>query len=281
MFQTLCDTAECAGRSGCHLRGTHSLSPHHTGQILVGQLRKEICQIRLFIIDIPETYALVTGADRRCRSVFEDSFRQIHTSQRHSLLHHAEGFPLSHRPHAVKRRHRGQSFLQLLRHDGFLLLKGPCKGCTAHICPHIEAIASFLQHIAGFMSGSTAVIVRGQFFFRDTQGKGLFLSRPEHPCFPEGCQAAKRFSQPSLRRIGIHLHHLFAGRRPRICHTYLQMNGIPFIKKRFGFYGKLRIRQAETEWIKDLVLCRRFKIAVTHINIFRIDISVFITEPCR
>ena len=64
MLQTIRDAAECACRSGRHLRGTHPFSPNDTSQILIRQLGEKILHIGSSVIDISEKDAPVTGADR-------------------------------------------------------------------------------------------------------------------------------------------------------------------------------------------------------------------------
>ena len=128
------------------------------------------------------------------------------------------------------------------------------------------------------MSGNTAVIIGSQLFFRNTEGKNLFPVRLKHFRFPEGRQAAERFSQPPLRRIRINLHDFFSCRVSCIFHTDLQQNILSFFPETFRYYRKLRIGQSKTERIEYLIPGCCFKVTVTHVNIFRIYIFIWIAE---
>jgi len=103
--------------------------------------------------------------------------------------------------------------------------------------------------------------------------QGLPLAGSQQTGFSKGAEGAGRFAQFALGRFAVNLHHLFAGRVSCVFHGDAETDGVfSHFRSAWGD-GKVGVGQAEAEGIEHLIRGKGLKVAVSHINVFAIEIA--------
>ena len=92
-------------------------------------------------------------------------------------------------------------------------------------------------------------------------------------------QDSRRLTEFPLGSFAVDLHHFFSGDRSGVDHTGPEINGVvPGALHALSDDVESRVGEAVSEGIQDLFFGKCLKIAIPHIDILRIEISVGVTE---
>ena len=132
------------------------------------------------------------------------------------------------------------------------------------------------------MSCHAAVVVRSDRTVLYLYCQFLFFPRQKTPGFGKSRQCARRFSKFSLGCLHIDLHNLFSCRIARVLYADIKHAAL-FSGFHPAAQCKGSIGKPEAKGIKHLLLRlpESLKIAIAHINIFRVPITVRTAEIRR
>ena len=151
---------------------------------------------------------------------------------------------------------------------------------VSYTVPGKNLIGSFLQHEGSRIPCKPGLIIRSKAVKGNRKGKLLCLSCLQPFCFLESRQYKRRFPQLSLRAHYVNLCHFLSRYSPFVFYLYLQRQLLILCRNLISLYGKRGIGKSVPKGIAYLFSGCCFKIAVSHINIFLIKISICISKVC-
>ena len=181
--------------------------------------------------------------------------------------------------HSLESTDRRHCLLELLYGCCAAQFKTSAGLCISHTAAQVEDIVAFLEDPAGLIAGHSAVIVTRDRSHRHLETQVLILSGIQSNSLSVGAQHSCGLSEFALGRFAVDLHHFFAGGISGVHNSDPEVNRIvPRALHSEPADFKVRIGQSESEGIEDLLLRKCFKISIPHIDIFCIEVPVWISE---
>ena len=129
------------------------------------------------------------------------------------------------------------------------------------------------------MTGHPTVVIAGDRADRHLEAHFLEVSGIQCDGLAECAQHSRRLSQLSLRRFAVDLHDFLARHCASVDHARAEVDRVVAdALHSLSADLKGRIREAVSEGIQDLFLCKGFKIPIADIDILRVIVPVRIRE---
>ena len=296
----------CSGR---HFRRVHAFSAGHRDQVLVAKLRQEGVHRRFPVSYIRKLISLISRIRDLFRHPLRPSLKRRDGAERRRLISHfiagsscrrgilpaagslsaAGSRPVvgnrscsgRHRSHPVERPDRRQRFLAYLDHRCAVQRKASALFRIPDTASDMEGIRAFLQHPRGLVACHATVVITGDRPDRHLEFQVLVLPGVQHDRLSEGAEHSRRFPELPLRRLAVDLHDLLARRVPGIGDPGAESDRIvPYALHSLPADLKTRVGKPVSKGIQDLLLRKCLKIAIPHINVFRVNISFRVSEIC-
>ena len=180
--------------------------------------------------------------------------------------------------HTFKAFYRSKRLFQFTHTYCFILISCANHLAISYISTHKEVILPLFQNIAVREPCTPAVIIRHHVLFIAGQHNHLGFTGLQFFCFGKVNQHSGRLSQFTLGFFHVQLNNFLAGSVSCIGYNNATIDTVLSVHINIPFYRECGIRKTISEGIHHLIFCQRFKITISHIDIFCIEVLHFIAK---